>query len=294
MYPVLASRLDELVAVDFFGPLPRSQLGATYVFVVLGVFSKFLQLYPLRKATAAASVKRLLEFNKTIPVAVVLSDHGSQFTSRTWKERLNEHGIHTTYSSIRHPAFNPSERIMKELSRFFRTYCHAKQTKWADNASDIADCHNAFPHCSTGYCPLEVVTGRKPERQLTCALEQCLPSTKPEDIREIRRKVNAKLQAEGERQRQRMKIINVSLKIGDLVLLRTNPISKLSEKINHKLCPLYEEPYVISKNPHPNAYELREPKNGKTKGVYNISNLKPYATAATAAETTQTPSQPLP
>lgn len=39
----------DLVCVDFFGPLPRSQGGVEYLFVVLDVFSKYVKLYPIKK-----------------------------------------------------------------------------------------------------------------------------------------------------------------------------------------------------------------------------------------------------
>ena len=51
------------------------------------------------------------------------ADHGTQFTSTVWQEGVKRRGIQPILSSIRHPQSNPSERIMRELSRLFRTYC---------------------------------------------------------------------------------------------------------------------------------------------------------------------------
>lgn len=123
---MIASEVGELVAVDFFGPLPRSSGGATYVFVVLDVFFKFLKLYALRRATAVASIHKIsTDFLKIIKPAVLLSDHGPQFTSNTWINALQALNITPTFISIRHPASNPVERVMKELGRILRTYCHS-------------------------------------------------------------------------------------------------------------------------------------------------------------------------
>lgn len=101
-------------------------------------FSKFVKLFPLKKANAAAAVNRIL--HDLVPIykpAKILSDHGTQFTSKIWRDRLKEHGIAATFSSIKYPASNPAERYMREIGRLFRTYCHDQQTKRAKYVTDI-------------------------------------------------------------------------------------------------------------------------------------------------------------
>jgi transposase InsO family protein len=110
--------------VDYYGALPESRSRVTYIFVVIDAFSKFVRLYPLRRAQAKISAKKITDdFHRFIPVKVVLSDHGTQFQSPQWQDTLRNWGIQPTLSTIRRLQSNPTERVMKELSRLFRTYC---------------------------------------------------------------------------------------------------------------------------------------------------------------------------
>lgn len=80
LLPVVAEKPNEMLAVDYYGPLPCSTGGVEYILVVLDVFSRFVTLFPLKKATAKASVNRIREyFVKMGKPERVLSDHGTQF-----------------------------------------------------------------------------------------------------------------------------------------------------------------------------------------------------------------------
>jgi hypothetical protein len=114
MHPIIAKNLGDLVTLDYYGPgpLPAGRSRVTYIFVVIDAFSKFVRLYPLRRAQAKISAKKILDdFHRFIPVKVVLSDHGTQFQSRQWQDTLRSWGIQPTLSTIRHPKSNPTERV---------------------------------------------------------------------------------------------------------------------------------------------------------------------------------------
>lgn len=44
---------------------------------------------------------------------MVLSDHGTQFTSAKWRENLAWEGIQAGYTSVYHRQSNPVERVMR-------------------------------------------------------------------------------------------------------------------------------------------------------------------------------------
>lgn len=99
--PIITEQVGELAAVDFFGPLSKSQGGVAYVFVVVELFSKYVQLFALKRATAAAAIKKIID--NVLPLykpKKLLSDHGSQFTSKICFSRLEEQGIVPTFSSF--------------------------------------------------------------------------------------------------------------------------------------------------------------------------------------------------
>jgi hypothetical protein len=115
----------DLTAVDFYGPLPTGRGGVKHLFVCFEVFTKYVTLHPLRAATTKGCLRKLTEhyIEKIVKPKMILSDHGSQFTSHVWRNTLENLGIIVRYSPIRHPESNPAERVMKELGKFFKIYC---------------------------------------------------------------------------------------------------------------------------------------------------------------------------
>lgn len=118
---------NDLITVDFCGPLPMACGGIQYTFITLEAFTKYVNLYPMKKATVGISLKKIFDIliSKFEKPKRILSDHGSQFTSALWKTRLNAENIKVLYSSIRHSLSqsNPTKRVMRELGRVFRTLC---------------------------------------------------------------------------------------------------------------------------------------------------------------------------
>ena len=63
----------------------------------------------LREATTKATINKI--FNDYIPrhgkPEKILSDQGTQFTSRKWVNKLKSENIKCMFTSIRHPQTNP-------------------------------------------------------------------------------------------------------------------------------------------------------------------------------------------
>ena len=92
-----------------------------------------------------------------------------------------------------------------------------------------------------------------------------------EIYQKIRRKGEKRAQKHnGEKQQ-------VRFSIGDLVLIRTNPISDLTNKITAKFCELYEGPYKIKDIKGGATYVVAEVDNlGSVRGIFNVRQMKPY------------------
>jgi hypothetical protein len=274
MHPIIAENPGDLVTVDYYGPLPESRSRVTYIFVVIDSFSKFVRLYPLRRAQAKISAQKIVnDFHRIIPVKTVLSDHGTQFQSRQWQDTLRSWGIRPTFSTIRHPQSNPTERVMKELSRLFRTYCSRSHAGWCTILSKIELLFNVTPHITQPY---EIISGKNPSNPLSDLAYTILPANPPKAVYEIRADVRARLRKAAEQRKKWKKSRGDVFHVDDFVLLRENPISDAANKVISKFCPLYSGPYVVDGVPHPNVYALRDPTTNERKGNYNISNLKLY------------------
>lgn len=48
----------------------------------------------------------------------IITDHGTQFKGKKWRETLNEAGIKTYKISVYHPNSNPAERVLREWGEF--------------------------------------------------------------------------------------------------------------------------------------------------------------------------------
>jgi transposase InsO family protein len=272
--PILYDHVGDLVCVDFYGPLPTGRLGASYVFVVIDAFSKFLKLYPLRKATAKVAAKRLIEnYAGYIKPKCALSDHGTQFLSSTWENSLRAADIQPTLSSIRHPESNPSERVMPELGRIFRAYCRENHASWVNHLNNIEDCLNYVPHISTGFSPHEILYGRKPPNPLDAVTSGLLPQRAPHSREEIHAKVRENLRHHANLRQRNQKGETTILELDDWVLLKNKVTSDTRTQQFAKFMPLYRGPYKIIAKLHPNTYQIADPVSNEIKGVYNMTNM---------------------
>ena len=275
MHSLISENPGDLVTVDYYGPLPQSR--SAYILVVIDAFSKFVKLYPLRRAQAKISVKKIVEdFHRTLPVKVILSDHGTQFQSKHWQDTLKQWGIQPTFSSIRHPQSNPTERVMKELSRLFRSYCHDSHANWNSILPNIELLFNVTPHLSTGFSPYEILFGKNPPNPLTKLIEPILPPVAAKPLQQIRIEALSNLRRAANQRKKAQKNRCDVLQVGDFILLKENPISDAANKIYAKFSLLYSGPFVVSDKPHPNVYTLKDPITDSIKGNYNIFNLKLY------------------
>ena len=254
---VRSSEPGDLVCVDFNGPLPRSVGGAQYIFVVLDVFSKYVKLYPIKKETTECVLKKL--FDSYIPLMGepkrILADHGSQFTSPKWSDRLRKAGIQVVFSSIRHPKSNPVERVMRELGRLFRTLCADKHTRWGKCVGDIEFFLNVTTHFSTGFSPFELHFGVKSTDPIQSIIN--FPEThsimKDAKILLARERIDKSFRRRTKAQKSSSKIV---LRKGDLVLLYIPKQSDALKKVTRKFFHLFYGPYIIIKDLGNNSYEL--------------------------------------
>ena len=129
----LPARPGELCALDLFGAL-RVARGVKYILVCYDVFSKQVKQYALKAATTRSCLDKLVNryFTQVIKPKFIFSDNGTQFQSPSWRKRLAEHNMQVRFTPIRHPQANPSERCMREISKFCKIYCSQNHRKWAE------------------------------------------------------------------------------------------------------------------------------------------------------------------
>lgn len=103
-----------------------------------------------------------------------MSDHGVQFVSKVWPTRLTDLGVSPTTTSVYHSQSNPIERIMRELGRFLRIYCHMSHTDRPRYVKYVEWVLNNTIHESTGFTLEEIFLKGDRYNPITEAIE-CPP-----------------------------------------------------------------------------------------------------------------------
>ena len=155
----LPTKPGDLWAVDLYGPLPVGRFRFRYIFLCFDVFLKSVTLYPLKAATTKACLNKVENdyvVNVTRPKCI-LSGSGTHFSSNKWKDKLAEMNIGVMFSPICHPQANPSERCMKEIGKFCRTYSNEAHKRWPELLSHIEGWLNGTLSNSTSYSPVELI-----------------------------------------------------------------------------------------------------------------------------------------
>lgn len=279
MIPILSSKPLDKLLVDFYGPLPTGMSQLSYIFVIVDNFTRFVKLYPLRTATAKICVKKLLTdyFQKYGYPKNIVSDHGRQFISKHWQTSLQRLHIQVSHTSIYHPQSNPAERVMRELGRLFRTYCHQKHSNWPRYVPYIEWTLNNLRHESTHHTPSELFLNESPHNPLTEFVH--FPDTKVPADYEKKLILANEIQiskAESRRRRHDSNLHAPVFRVNDLVLVRTHKLSNMVDKKISKFFLLYDGPFRIKTIKTSNAYELVTPDEGTPRGTHNVIHLKPY------------------
>lgn len=272
---IITENVGDIVMADLYGPLPSGKFGMNYILVVQDSFSKFVKFYDLRKATAISVLTKVRKFFRIIKPRAIMTDNGSQFASRMWKEVMKEEGVRVIYTTVRNPRPNTTERVNKELGRLFRTYCRTNHKGWVDILPKLEVLYNNTYHESTGFTPCEILYSEPTRLSFDDNLPNGVVSLPVDEIRE---KARENLRKAGQLRQNKFneKYRIIQYQIGDLVKIRKLNKSDAKLKITKKFEPLYEGPYVVGANPFKNVYLLVDPKSGKERGRFNTIHLSRY------------------
>ncbi len=277
----IPSRPWSHISLDFVTGLPRSQ-GNTAILVVVDRFSKACHLIPLPKIPTAGQTADLLMQHvfriHGFPQDMV-SDRGSQFTSRFWKSFGLLIGASISLSSGFHPQSNgQTERVNQEIEKTLRCLVSNNQTAWSSQLVWAEFAHNTLHHSSLGMSPFECQFGfppplfseQDPEVRVPAAaqlVQRCR--------RAWRRARVALLRATQQQQRHanRHRRVGPSLRPGQRVWLSTRDLPLHVE--SRKLAPRFIGPFKVIRRINPVSYRLLLPRSMRIHPTFHISRLKP-------------------
>lgn len=275
------------VCTDYVGPLPRTRHGNTMLLVFFDRFSKWVELIPQRKATAEGVVKAFREriLARFGTPKILISDNGSQFTSRVVRKYLDEIGVHHQLTAPYCPQENPTERANRTVKTMIAQVCQNKHNRWDDFLPEISLAINTATSESTGYSPAYLVQGREP-RLPKALYDEAVPGTghtpktpeeRANDLQEVFKIVRNQLSLAAEEQRRHYNLRRRPWKpvVGEKVLVKQHPQSKAIDQFAAKLAPKYDGPFEVIEFVSPVIVRIRGPDKRSTR-VAHLSELKPF------------------
>ena len=274
MQNVISTRKGELLSIDIFGPLPTGRAGLERILVVMDVFTKYVKLYPIKKADSKTCIRAMERYIKEFGLPMtILSDNGSNFRSEEWFKHWRYRNVNLRFTNVYHPAANPVERVMQTISETIRM----KVTKynhgiWPVLLPEVERRINTTEHIVTGVPPVVLHLGLKPGISGSTELIKMERTEFFRALDQAKKIMRHKLQ---QRNEYFVKKYGEPQELypGEVVYVKTHPQSSKEKHFSKKLAYLFLGPYVIKKYQGNNSYLVENLATMKYE-TQHISNLK--------------------
>ena len=152
-----------VVAADMI-ELPRNKNQYRYVLVMQDLFTRWLELKPLRKAdgkAVARALEELIFFRWETP-EYLLTDNGTEFVNQALMKTLDEYGIQYVTTPSYHPQANPVERSNRTLKTMIATFVDGYHRNWDAHLHEFRHAINTAMQSSLKTSPAFLNYGRHP------------------------------------------------------------------------------------------------------------------------------------
>jgi transposase InsO family protein len=93
--------------LDLVGPFKKAKSGCTHIFVAVDKFTKWVEGKPAASIAAAKAVEFVKEIMNQFGILNnIITDNGTQFTAREFKDFCADSRIKVNYASVSHPQSN--------------------------------------------------------------------------------------------------------------------------------------------------------------------------------------------
>ena len=150
------------IAMDIVGPLPKSRSGKRYVLVICDYATRFPEAVALQSIDAEHIAEELVTvFSRVGVPREILTDQGSNFTSRLLTELYRLLHVHPIRTSPYHPQTDGLvERFNQTLKAMLRKSAQTEGKDWDKLLPFMLFAYREVPQASTGFSPFELLYGR--------------------------------------------------------------------------------------------------------------------------------------
>ena len=165
----LATRPNETVAMDIWGPMFQSEKGNVYVLTMIDTFTRWPVATPIKDRSSATIAKAIFDHwicDKSVPMKII-SDQAREFTSELMQQFAKLTGTRLLTTSGYNPTGNSSvERFHRYLGATLAITYEKVRANWDDYIPAILFSYRASINDTTGYSPFFLETGREPNLPL--------------------------------------------------------------------------------------------------------------------------------
>jgi hypothetical protein len=268
--PPIPSQPVEIVGLDTLDLTHESKAcSKKKLQIAICHFSKMVWARPTKTNTANDVLLLLEDMVKDgYTPKRLLTDNAKNFHSKTVKEFVNRHGIDHRFSTSYHPQtngqierYNHTVLTKLRVAKFVRP-----KVKWTTLLDKIIHDYNRTPHSATGFTPIYLLEGERPENS------DRISNRTLEENRKIA-KENLRLHTTRRKEKFDKNHKEHELQVGDLVarkLANNNPNRT-------KLGVRYEGPFRIEKIIHNYAVEIQSIEFEDTQPIRaHVSQLKKF------------------
>jgi len=135
------------MSIVLFGPLPETKEGYRWIFVVKDIASRWVELIPLKVASAEAVVRSFIDeviLRFGVPRRVIsIRDNGAQFVGSVMQQVAYCLGFQQNLIPVYHSEANPVERKNRDLKAQLARLTSSNHTQWVTKNRQIL-----HEHCS--------------------------------------------------------------------------------------------------------------------------------------------------
>ena len=153
----------QIVAMDFAGPLLKSDQGNQYTLVLVDHFTRRPVVYPVEDTEAETVARSLCDFIHCYGCPEeLLSDRGSQFTSKLVKALCKQLGVKRIFTCSFGPSTNGlNEHLNGTLFKAVKIYASKKPSTWDEYLDAVTFAFRTTPHSVTMHTPALWMYGRE-------------------------------------------------------------------------------------------------------------------------------------
>ena len=282
-----STQVDEpwdTIGLDLMGPFPRSKKGNVFLLVVVDYFTRWVEMFPLKDSKAHRITAILIEeiFTRYGVPRQMVSDRGPQFTGQVMTDVCKTWGVIQKFTTSYHPQANLTERANRTIKTMIASFVGENHKNWDRWIREFRFAINSAKHESTGRTPAELTLARA----LKGPLERLIatapsPQQSPYQLLERQQGIAKEVkQRMGVCQARQAKYYNAHRRSapflqGDLVWVRTHPLSKASDHFSAKLAPKWSGPTTVLRLGLLN-YRVQWNDQPQKVDTINVVNLKPY------------------